>query len=107
MPLFESALPNLPHTVRTIGFEIHVDSTIDVEPHTLLVWWDNKMRWARLSQVLGRFPALETLQFGVVMYEDGEEQLLLELNREMEAIVRKRMPEMSATGKFRFTGLHE
>ena len=107
MLLFESALPSLPHTVRTIGFEIHVDSTIVIEPHTVLVWWDDKMWWARLLQVLGRFPALETLQFSVVVYEDGEEQLTLELNRELEAIVRRRMPEMNATGKFRFNGLYE
>lgn len=106
-PLLDCALPHLPVSVRTIGFEVCVDSKLAVAPHTLLTWWDNRMQWARLPRVLGRFTTLATLEFGVAASGHVEQQLLVDLNREMEAIVRKQMSEMALIGKVRFNRLNE
>ncbi|EKM60107.1 uncharacterized protein PHACADRAFT_192511 [Phanerochaete carnosa HHB-10118-sp] len=100
--LLDIALPSLPRSIRAIGFEIHLDSTCYAAPHVLLTWWDSKMQWVQLAQALEHFTTLGTVHFGVITSEDVGRQLSADLNHEMEAIVRKRMPGMFAKGIFQF-----
>ncbi|EKM52022.1 uncharacterized protein PHACADRAFT_262476 [Phanerochaete carnosa HHB-10118-sp] len=86
----------IPPSVQHVHLRISL-SAADQPLSEVLQNWDKGMNWTELRDVLRQLPRLKTVFFNPI----GERYRSAE-RREVESIVRKRMPEMSAANMLRF-----